>query len=282
MSRFIDLHCHTLCSDGSDSPRELVEKAKAQGLAAVAITDHDTFQGHAEALDAGAALGVEVVPGMELSSMYEGEHIHLLGYYADTENQTLRALMQRAVDERTRRNRTMVERLHAAGYPIDWETLTAEYPGQTMVGRPHIAEHLMKCGVVHSVREGVVELMGPGQPFYVDRYHIPLTDYVRAVRAAGGVPVIAHLFQYRLSTAQRRQMVADAVEAGLMGLEAMYSTYTPEQQDAVFSLAREFGRLCTGGSDYHGSRKPHISLGRGLGNLAVPYEMLAAMKASAR
>ena len=128
LRRLIDLHCHTTCSDGSDSPRALVEKAKALGLAAVAITDHDSFRGHAEALSAGAEFGIEVVPGVELSSMHWEKHIHLLAYYADTENGTLSALMQRAVTERLNRNRSMVQRLHDTGYPVDWETVMAHRP----------------------------------------------------------------------------------------------------------------------------------------------------------
>ena len=278
MTDRIDLHTHTLCSDGSDAPAQVVALAKAHGLRAVAITDHDTFVGHAEALEAGARLGIEVVPGVELSATYAGEPIHLLAYYADTENPALRAWMRKAVEERRKRNETMVQRLHDAGYPVDMDMLRAEYPGQSMLGRPHVAEHLMKQGVVSSIREGVVELMGRGKPFYVERYHVPLLEYVQAVRAAGGVPVIAHLYQYRFNEDTRRRMVAEAAEAGLLGLEGMYSTYTPEQQESVFQLAKAHGLLCTGGSDYHGTRKPHIALGSGMGNLAVPYDFLEEVK----
>lgn len=270
----IDLHCHTTCSDGTDSPAALVERAKGLGLTAVAVTDHDTDKGVPEALAAGEQLGIEVVPGMELSSYYEKEHIHLLAYWADTDHPILGGLMLRAVYERDKRNETMVQLLHDAGYPIDMEQLKKEFPGQTMFGRPHVAEFLMKRGYVQSVREGVLELMGKGKPFYVKRYHIPLTDYVRAVRLAGGVPVIAHLYQYKFNEEQRHKMVEDAVEAGLLGLEGMYSTYTPEQQEAVFRMAEEFNLICTGGSDYHGNGKPDIALGTGLGNLAVPEKLL--------
>ncbi len=282
MNKIVDLHCHTTCSDGSDSPRELVRKAKALGLAAVATTDHDTFDAHSEAIAAGAEFGIEVVPGVELSSVHMGKHIHLLAYYCDTKNKALSDLMERAVNERVTRNRAMVQRLHDAGYPVDWETVSARYPGQVMIGRPHVAQLLMDRGVIKSVREGVENLMGKGGPFYVERYHVPLTDYVRAVREAGGVPVIAHLFQYRFPEDQLRQMIRDAVDAGLMGLEAMYSTYTPEQQDLAFDLTREFHLIPTGGSDYHGTSKPHIALGAGTGTLAVPYELLQGLKETAQ
>ena len=259
-------------SDGSDAPAAVVRKAFGMGLRAIAITDHDTFTGLDEATEEGKRLGVEVVPGVELSTMFDGEHVHLLAYYMDRTCPELLDLMKLAVRERIRRNERMVQLLHDAGYPIDMEEMHREYPGQVMLGRPHVAAILMKKGVVKDIRTGVVNLMGKGKPFYVERYHIPLTDYIRAVRKAGGMPVIAHLYQYRYTEPQRRAMVAAAADAGCLGLEGMYSTYTPEQQQAVFDLAAEHGLICTGGSDYH------ISLGTGMGDLNVPYKLLEDLK----
>ena len=279
MTDRIDLHVHTLNSDGSDTSTAVVRKAAQLGLRAIAITDHDAFAGIDEATAAGERLGVEVVPGVELSTLHEGEHVHLLAYYADPNAPALTELMALAVRERVQRNEKMVNLLHDAGYPIDMDEMRREYPGQVMLGRPHVAAILMKKGVVPDIRTGVVELMGKGKPFYVERYHIPLTDYIRAVRAAGGLPVIAHLYQYRFTEQQRRSMVEQAAQAGCVGLEGMYSTYTAEQQKTVFALAEEFGLVCTGGSDYHGTRKPHISLGTGMGDLAVPYALLEQLKA---
>ena len=278
----IDLHCHTTSSDGTDSPRELMRRAKEIGLRAAAITDHDTFRGHSEGAEAAAEFGVEFVPGVELSSLYNGEHIHLLAYYADENSKPLRELMDRAVYERTHRNEKMVELLQKAGYPIDMDIVRQRFPGQTMIGRPHISEILMEKGFVNSVREGVVTLMGKGGPFHVPRYHVPLLDYTRAVREAGGVPVIAHLYQYRMTDDERRQMIREAKDAGLLGLEGLYSTYDKDQQETVFAFAKEFGLICTGGSDYHGENKPGIHLGTGMGDLAVPYEMLERLKETAK
>ena len=279
MTDWIDLHVHPLNSDGSDTATAVGRKAAGLGLRAIAITDHDTFAGIDEAQQAGERLGVEVVPGVELSTMHDGEHVHLLAYYMDRNCPALLQLMELAVRERVRRNEKMVQRLHDAGYPIDMDEMRAEYPGQVMLGRPHVAAILMKKGIVPDIRTGVVELMGKGKPFYVERYHIPLIDYIRAVREAGGMPVIAHLFQYRYTEQQRRAMVAAAADAGCVGLEGMYSTYTPEQQKWVFDAAAEHGLICTGGSDYHGTRKVHIALGTGMGDLAVPYTLLAGLKA---
>ena len=278
----IDLHCHTTCSDGSDSPWDLVERAKGIGLTAVAITDHDIFRGYSEARAAGAEFGLEIVPGVELSSVYEGRHIHLLTYYADTQNASLNGLMDRAVRERIRRNKAMVRKMEQAGFPVSWRELITRNAGNVMLGRPHVAEILMEKGVLQSIEEGVTKLMGKGGPYFVERYHIPLLEYVRAVREAHGVPVIAHLFQYRMEPDALRKMIAECVDAGLMGLEGMYSTYTTEQEAEVRALAKEFGLIRTGGSDYHGTRKPSIHLGTGLGNLAVPEEFLEQLKEAAK
>ena len=176
----------------------------------------------------------------------------------------------------------MVQLRQKAGYPIDLDLVRQRFPGQTMIGRPHIAEILLEKGFVNSVREGVVSLMGKGAPFHVPRYHVPLLDYIRAVREAGGVPVIAHLYQYRMTDEQRRQMIAEATDAGLLGLEGMYTTYDKDQQETVFAFAKEFGLICTGGSDYHGRNKPGIQLGSGMGDLKVPYEMLERLRETAK
>lgn len=278
MPDWIDLHVHTLASDGSDAPAEVVRKAAELGLRAVAVTDHDTFAGLPEAIGAGARYGVEVVPGVELSTIYDGVEVHVLGYYMDAGHPRLRAMMARATAERNARNETMVQRLHDAGYPITMDALHAEFPGQTMLGRPHISEYLMRRGYVASVQDGMKNLLGRGKPFYVARYNIPLEESVETLRAAGGLPVVAHLFKYRYTPEQRTAMVDAATAAGAVGLEAMYTNYTPEQEQAVRVLAAERGLLCTGGTDYHGARKPDIALGHGFGNLRVPYALLEGLK----
>ena len=277
----IDLHTHTLASDGSDTPAAVVQQAAALGLRAVAVTDHDTFAGLPEALAAGQRCGIEVVPGVELSTVWGGEEVHLLGYFMDTEDTALRALMTRATDERNARNETMVQRLHDAGYPITMDDLHAAFPGQTVLGRPHIAALLVQRGCIASVPDGMRGLLGRGKEFYVPRYNVPLEDFTRALRAAGGVPVVAHIFKYRFDDAQRAAMLAAAADAGALGVEVHYTTYTPEQTAAAQALAERFGLAPSGGSDYHGLRKPDIALGSGRGGLRVPYAWLAGLKALA-
>ena len=175
----------------------------------------------------------------------------------------------------------MVQRLHDAGYPITMAELHAAFPGQTVLGRPHIAALLMQRGCIPTVSDGIRGLLGRGKRFYVPRYNIPLEDSVRALRAAGGVPVVAHLFKYRFDDAQRTALLAAAADAGALGLEVRYTTYTPEQTAAAQALAVRFGLVPTGGSDYHGLRKPDIALGSGRGDLCVPYAYLAGVKALA-
>ena len=269
---------HTLASDGSDTPVDVVRMAAELGLRAIAVTDHDTFAGLPEAIEAGARYGVEVVPGVELSTIYDGVEVHVLGYYMDAGHPRLRAMRARATAERNARNETMVQRLHDAGYPVTMDALHAEFPGQTMLGRPHISEYLMRRGYVASVQDGMKNLLGRGKPFYVARYNIPLEESVETLRAAGGLPVVAHLFKYRYTPEQLTAMVDAATAAGAVGLEAMYTNYTPAQEQAVRVLAAERGLLCTGGTDYHGARKPDIALGRGFGNLRVPYALLEKLK----
>ena len=258
-----------------------MQQAAALGLRAVAVTDHDTFAGLPEALAAGQRCGIEVVPGVELSTVWGGEEVHLLGYFMDTGNAALRALMTRATDERNARNETMVQRLHDAGYPITMDDLHAAFPGQTVLGRPHIAALLVQRGCIASVPDGMRGLLGRGKAFYVPRYNIPLADSIRALRAAGGVPVVAHIFKYRFDDAQRAAMLAAAADAGALGVEVRYTTYTPEQTEIAQALAARFGLAPSGGSDYHGLRKPDIALGSGRGGLRVPYAYLAGLKALA-
>ena len=274
----IDLHTHTLASDGSDAPADVVRKAAALGLRAVAVTDHDTFAGLPEARAAGQRCGIEVVPGVELSTVWGGEEVHLLGYFMDTEDTALCALMTRATDERNARNEIMVQRLHDAGYPITMDDLHAAFPGQTVLGRPHIAALLVQRGCIASVPDGMRGLLGRGKEFYVPRYNVPLEDFIRALRAAGGVPVVAHIFKYRFDDAQRAAMLSAAADAGALGVEVRYTT---EQTAAAQALAERFGLAPSGGSDYHGLRKPDIAIGSGRGGLRVPYAWLAGLKALA-
>lgn len=281
MADWVDLHVHTLASDGAERPAEVVRLAAEQGLRAVAVTDHDTFGGLAEALEAGVRYGIEVVPGVELSTKWGRWIIHILGYYMDTENEALCALLRRDEAARRARNEALVRRLREGGYPITMEELHAAFPGQTMLVRPQIGEFLRRRGCVASAQEAMQKLFRRGCPYYVPREYIPMETSVRTLCAAGGVAVLAHPCKYPCGPEALPALIEDAVRAGACGIETLYSMHTPEQTAELSAAAKRLGLIETGGTDYHGSRKPEIALGTGRGNLRVPYACLAAVKRKA-
>lgn len=278
MERRIDLHNHTTASDGAAPPAEAVRTAKELGLAAIAVTDHDTVAGVAEAMAAGAEMGVEIVPGIEISADYRGNRAHILGLFVDPASEALRPALDWASDERARRNEKIVAHLAADGFDISLEALSAAYPN-AVLGRPHIAEHLARKGYAASVTDAFRRYLGEGRPYYRSKERIPLADAASLIRAAGGLPIVAHPFQYGYDEAALLAYLSAARDAGCLGLEAYYSEHAPEQQRYLLELAAAWGMLVSGGSDWHGSRKPHIRMGSGIGGgLAVPYSVLEELK----
>ena len=274
----IDLHIHTAASDGTDAPAAVVELAASLGLAAIAVTDHDTVSGVAEAAAAGERLGVEVVPGIEISSDYRDNNVHVLGYFIDVDSPALRPVLDWVTVERRDRNERLCALLAQAGFDIDIERLRAAYP-DAVLGRPHIAEFLMRRGYVSSVAEGFDKYLDVGRPFYMPKRLIPMEKAVETVAAAGGVPVLAHPLQYKYPLGEVEEMIDYAVSLGVRALECYYSEHTPEEQEWLLSQAERYGLGVSGGSDYHGTRKTHISLGTGMGGMAVPYSVLENLKA---
>ena len=275
--KYIDLHTHSGASDGSDSPRQLVEKAAAAGLAAIAVTDHDCVAGLAEAMEAGRELGVEVVPGIEVSSDYLENNVHILGYFIDPTAPELRPVLEWVTTERDIRNEKIAEMLFAAGYDITMEDLRKTYPG-AVLGRPHFCEYLANKGCIANVKEGFDTLLGPGKPFYLPKKRISIEKAVEVIRAAGGVPALAHPVMYGYDREGIGRLF-DTVEAlGIRHVEALYSENSPEDEAWLLSECKRRSLGVTGGSDYHGSRKPWIELGRGKGNLRIPYELLEELK----
>lgn len=273
----IDLHVHTTKSDGTVPPAEIAPLAMAAGLAAIAVTDHDTVGGLAEAARAGAACGVEVVSGIEFSTGWEHTEIHILGYLFDPESPLLRPALDWVAGDRLGRNQKMAALMRADGIPVTAEELYARYPEST-VGRPHFAVKLMERGLADSVADAFRRYLAPGRKYYVRRNYIPFEEAVRVIRAAGGRAVLAHPFQYQYDDVRLRQLLGYCVSAGVEGMECLYSGYTPEQEAYLAALAREYGLFITGGSDFHGGHKPEISIGTGTGNLRVPYTLLEKMK----
>jgi predicted metal-dependent phosphoesterase TrpH len=276
--KLIDLHVHTTKSDGTLTPAETVSLAREKGLAAIAVTDHDTVGGIAEAQAAGAAAGVEVVPGMEVSTGWEHTEIHLLGYLFDPASPALGEAIDWVINDRRERNEKMAALMRADGIPVTAEEMYRRYP-QSTVGRPHFAVKLMEQGMAVSVKDAFARYLAPGQKYYVRRNHIAFDRAVELICQAGGRAVLAHPFQYRYDDERLRRLLDYCRETGVSGVECLYSGYTPEQEEYLEALAGEYGFLITGGSDFHGSHKPEIELGRGIGGtLAVPYELLEKLK----
>ena len=274
----IDLHVHTTASDSTCSPEEVVRLALDEGLAAIAVTDHDTADAYAPTAAAAEGTGLEIVPGIEISTRYFGS-VHILGYFIDPQSDELRPVLDWVVRDRDERNRKMVELMAADGLPVSYEKMHERFGA--VVGRPHFARVLYELGLAESVPDAFERYVQKGRKYYVGRQFLSIERSVEIIRLAGGVPVLAHPFQYRLEEAQLRELIEHCMDYGLRGMECRYSGYTEEQSAYLLSLAKEYGLLPTGGSDFHGANKPHIRLGRGTGGLSVPLEYLERLKEEA-
>ena len=274
----IDLHVHTTASDSTASPAEAVRLAKEAGLSAIAITDHDTVSGYAEAAEAGKKYGVEVVPGIEISTKY-GRAVHILGYYIDPDSDKLAPVLEWVVHDRDERNRKMAELMAADGLPVSYEEMHRRFGA--VIGRPHFAEVLVELGLAKDIRDAFDRYVEKGQKYYLPRNFLSIERSIEIIREAGGVPVLAHPFQYKLDDAGLRELIEHCMESGLQGMECRYSGYSVEQSKYLGRLAEEYGLIKTGGSDFHGDNKRHISIGTGTGHLEVPYKYLEKLRQTA-
>ena len=276
--RIIDLHVHSTESDGTLTPEDLVAEAKKVGLAAFALTDHDTCQGVCKAMPLAASAGIELIPGIELSTDYHGKEVHIVGLYIDIENEQLLKKTAEYRKCRSERNALMVEALRKEGLSITMEELVAENP-DCVITRANIARFLYEHGQIKSVREAFDRYIGDHCKCYVGRLKVASTDAVRLIKEAGGTAILAHPLLYGLSNTNLQKMIDELKPVGLDGLEAIYPTYTTGEEQQMKRLARENGLLISGGSDFHGSNKPDIALGRGRGHLYIPYSVLETIKA---
>lgn len=265
----IDLHIHTSASDGTITPRETVELAGKLGLSAIAITDHDTVAGVNDALIAGEELGVKVIPGIEISAGYD-DGVHILGLFIDPKSVALRPALDWVIREREARNERIVNAMVSDGIPISIQELQTANPN-AVLGRPHIAQWLMNHGYVSSMVEAFDRYLDKGRVYYRSRKRIPLSDAVSCIRNAGGVAVIAHPLQYGYEKTEMETFIRTCVDEGCRAMECIYSGYGTEQREMLVSMAAEYGLAISGGSDFHGKRKPHIQMGWGIdGEISVP------------
>lgn len=273
MSKTVDLHVHTNASDGSYEPKEVIRLAAEAGLAAVAITDHDNTNGLSRAMAAGRELGVEVIPGIELSADYHGIEVHILGYFIDPTADSLCDLLEIALANREVRNCRIVDRLRQEGIDVTMDELRARHPG-TVLGRPHIGLLMMEKGYVESVRQSFREYMGKGAKCYIPKVNMPMERAVSRILHAGGVPVLAHPFQYELPEPELRKLIELVQGLGCVGMECDYARYDARQRADLSALAEEYGLIVTSGSDYHGTPKPDILLG----DIRGDYEQVQQLK----
>ena len=263
-----DLHTHSVFSDGTYTPGEIIAEAKRLNLI-VALTDHNTVAGLPEFTDAAQKLGVTAVPGVEFSTEYHGKELHLLGLFVLPKHH---AAIERMVKEqhilKEISNMDLVERLNQAGYLIDYAKVKGRNPNGN-ANRAHMAAELLECGYVASIREAFDTILSDNGGFYVPPLRLQLLDVIEDLRHMGVIPVLAHPLQ-ELTEAELRELLPHAIKAGLAGIETMHASYTPEVIRLAEKIALEFNLLSSGGSDFHGSVKPDISLGTGKGWLCIP------------
>lgn len=269
----VDLHVHTTASDGSDSPREVVYKAKKLGLKAIAITDHDTFGGIDEALRAAGDIGMDVLSGIELSTEYEDKEVHILGYLMNIKDESLVSHLEFFRESRVERIKKIVHKLQELNFPLSMKEVLAQ-AGDGTIGRPHVARVLVQKGVVNSIGEAFDEYIGQGGAAFVPRTKYTPFKAVDLIRRAGGVAVLAHP-----GLANLDDYIPGLIEKGLQGIEVYHPQHDQADVEHYLNVAKRWDLLVTGGSDYHGrDARGHETLG----TATVPYHVVEKMYRLAR
>ncbi|MFH2043750.1 MAG: PHP domain-containing protein [Pseudomonadota bacterium] len=275
-NRSIDLHIHSNASDGTFSPQEIIALAQRLRLSAIAITDHDTIDGSKEAIVSGIPSELNFLTGVELSAepplsfQFSGS-FHILGYSFRTDDHTLNNTLHTLKAARKNRNPKIIELLNNLGFDITIEEVIA-LAGEGQIGRPHIATLMMKKGFVESISKAFDKYLGRGKPAYVDKYRLECSKALEMITGAGGVPVIAHPSLFTIGEGKNfEDLIAVLKDMGLKGIEAYYPEHSKDKISYYVEIAKKHGLLLTGGTDFHGSLKPDISMGSGRGDFHVPY-----------
>ncbi len=272
----IDLHVHSTFSDGTLTPAALVELAVARDLKAISITDHDTMEGTSEAVERGEQIGLEVVPGIELSVVHNDQHLHLLGYFVDSKNKELNMALHEIQAARIERNEKIIEKLCSHGLSLTIEDVQQKSKVGQM-GRPHIAQVLVEKQYVRSLDEAFTRLLKRGAIAYVPRKIMDAAKAIRCIHTAGGLAVLAHPATIDNSLRKIPELVKQLVQHELDGIEVYYPVHSTKNRKQLSALASRYGLVVTGGSDYHGDIRPGTMLAGGK-NVYVPVEVLQQMK----
>jgi len=277
MQARIDLHTHSTASDGTYTPTELMRAAKVAGLSAIALTDHDTFEGLPEARAEAERQGIELVPGCELSLDFSGLPTHMLALFVDEKPGHLTGELTRLIIARDKRNALMLEKLHKVGVHLDPADVASRAAG--VVGRPHIAQAMLAAGVVRTFEEAFDRFLGKNGMAYIPKDKLTPEVAIRAVHDDGGLAILAHPYLLTQNAQRLEGLLTELKAHGLDGVEVFYTEHSDQYTVLVGRLAEKLGLLQSGGSDFHGAVKPGVRLGYGHGGLFVPGPLLDAMKA---
>jgi len=270
--KYADLHAHTSESDGTYTPEQLVKEALKRSLSAVAIVDHDTVSAIPAALKAAESTALEIIPGIELTSQYENQEVHILGYFLDHQDKGFLNKLKPVRQNRIRRVNEMIENLKGLDIELDPQTVF-DIAGSGTVGRMHIARALVKDGWVGSTSEAFRKYIGDKSPAYVLGFRFSPEEAIKIIRDAGGVAVLAHPYVLR-----NDEWIVEFVAGGLQGLEAYYPEHSQSQVNYYLELAKKLNLVVTGGSDFHGSAKPNVKLGC----VKIPLELVEKLRLAKR
>ena len=275
--KLIDLHTHSLKSDGAQTPADVVRTAYAAGISAIALSDHDNIEGVPKAMAEGERLGVEVIPAVELSAQSDTE-LHILGYFIDIHNKKLNEAMAYALRVRDERQEETCRKLNEQGFAITMDELRQEAHGNPVLCRAHFAQIMVRKGYAASVQDAFSRYLSVGCYAYSNRQALTGPEAVSLIREAGGIAVAAHLHLIKMPDDQLKEYLKQLIPYGLEGVEGYYTDYTPDMEQRYRAMAKELGLVLSGGTDYHGANKPHISIGKGRGNLEIPYSVLDGLR----